>query len=69
MQEARKTNAIALLKATLALFESDASKGQPTGFQTEKDWKDTVDALTLANAMPNPLQLSDLYTNDFMPKS
>lgn len=68
MQDARKTNAVALLKATLALFDSDASKGKPTGFQTDKDWQDTVDALTLANAMPNPVKLSDLFTNDFMPK-
>lgn len=57
------------LRQALALTETASMKGQPFGFQTEDDWKQTVDLVAKYGGLQGPVPaISQLYTNDMLPK-
>jgi NitT/TauT family transport system substrate-binding protein len=48
-------------------FFTDATKGKPFGWQSEEDWKGTIDILEKTSSIPAGSKPSDYYTNKFVP--
>jgi NitT/TauT family transport system substrate-binding protein len=48
-------------------FFTDATKGKRFGWQSDADWKGTIDILEKTNAIPTGSAPSDYYTNKLVP--
>ena len=58
----------ALKGVTLALMESDASKGKPAGWQSTEEWQGTLDTMVKYGGLDKAPTLNQLFTSDFLPK-
>jgi NitT/TauT family transport system substrate-binding protein len=45
------------------------TEGKPFGYTAKEDWQDTIDILTKYFGMDKPVNIADLYTNDFLPSA
>jgi NitT/TauT family transport system substrate-binding protein len=43
------------------------TKGKPLGWSSDEDWKKTVETLKAYGGVTDPLEASQIYTNDFVP--
>jgi NitT/TauT family transport system substrate-binding protein len=48
-------------------FFTEATKGKPFGWQSDVDWKNTIDVLEKTKSIPAGSKPSDYYTNKFVP--
>jgi ABC-type nitrate/sulfonate/bicarbonate transport system substrate-binding protein len=55
------------LENSLALLHTDASKGKPLGWTSDKDWTATLDFLETHMSLSPRLPLDRYYTNEFIP--
>lgn len=56
------------LAPTFQLIRTKATEGKPIGWQSEQDWKQTLDLLEKYGGMQKRLELNAYYTNQFLPK-
>jgi NitT/TauT family transport system substrate-binding protein len=56
-----------VVKATNELAHTEASAGKPTGWMAEGDWQDSLELMEQSDQLPEPLEIDDLYTNEFIP--
>jgi NitT/TauT family transport system substrate-binding protein len=60
--------ATAQLEASLDNIDSEATEGEPTGYQAPEDWTTTIDALVEADQIQEALPAEEYFTNDYLPK-
>ena len=44
------------------------TEGQTFGTTAKEDWQDTIDIVAKYFGMDKPVNIADLYTNEFLPK-
>lgn len=54
------------LELTFPTLETRNTKGKPVGFMAEQDWRETQDLLLKYGGLPQAVELSKLYTNEFL---
>ena len=55
-------------KEAMPTFRTANSKGHPLGWMSDKDWQATVDILQATGDVAKAPPVTDLYTNDLIPK-
>jgi len=56
------------LEAYMPLFYTPATKGKPLGWQSEKDWAETLQVMEAVGAIKPGSKPDDYYTNQFIPQ-
>jgi NitT/TauT family transport system substrate-binding protein len=56
-----------VVEATNELAHTEASAGKPTGWMAESDWQDSLELMEQSDQLSEPLEIDDLYTNEFIP--
>jgi NitT/TauT family transport system substrate-binding protein len=59
----------AQIKATEEYDNTDNTKGHPRGWMSDEDWAETVKVAQTYEGVKPDIKLSDLYTNDLLPKN
>lgn len=54
------------MMALAEYFDTDATKGKPTGWQAESDWEKTVKVMQDAKLLGPDAKASDFFTNEFV---
>jgi len=56
----------AQLKGYMALFDTAATKGKPTGWQAESDWQKTLEVMRSVGMVKPEIKPADIFTNQFI---